>query len=220
LLPVRQPGTRKTPPSRGPTGSATDTRLEPVLRARAEELAPGRVRSTTLPARRCMSATLPLSSSPHARASRRVHAPYLAVKRQLSTLPGTDGNQPGITGKQPNARNPSSRPFQDPHQRHDQRLLPHVQPGDGPTDDHALDLRRALENREARGGTTSFRTHRGSAVKRACWIDPGPAARPPGPAWTLVVAFLVAAGSCRRADRGQAGARSAAPSGAGEDERA
>jgi hypothetical protein len=28
------------------------------------------------------------------------------------------------------------------------RLLAHVKPGDGPTDDHALDLRRALENRE------------------------------------------------------------------------
>jgi hypothetical protein len=41
--------------------------------------------------------------------------------------------------------------------RHDQRLLPHVQPGDGPTDDHALDLRRALEDREARGGGGSFR---------------------------------------------------------------
>src|SRR6266851_670400 len=34
------------------------------------------------------------------------------------------------------------------NQRHDLRLLAHVKPGDGPTDDHALDLRRALENRE------------------------------------------------------------------------
>src|SRR5216683_3494786 len=34
------------------------------------------------------------------------------------------------------------------NQRHDPRLLAHVKPGDGPTDDHALDLRRALENRE------------------------------------------------------------------------
>jgi hypothetical protein len=42
-------------------------------------------------------------------------------------------------------------------QRHDLRLLPHVKPADGPADDHALDLRRALENREARGGTSSFR---------------------------------------------------------------
>jgi hypothetical protein len=48
-------------------------------------------------------------------------------------------------------------PIQDPHQRHDLRLLPQVQPGDGPSDDHALDLRRALENGEARGGAGSFR---------------------------------------------------------------
>jgi hypothetical protein len=72
-------------------------------------------------------------------------------------LSGTGGNQPGITGKQPTARNPSRRPFQDPHQRHDPRLSPHVKPRDGPSDDHALDLRRALENREARGGAGSFR---------------------------------------------------------------
>ena len=51
----------------------------------------------------------------------------------------------------------SRLPFQDPHQRHDLRLLAHVKPGDGPSDDHALDLRRALENREARGGAGSFR---------------------------------------------------------------
>jgi hypothetical protein len=51
----------------------------------------------------------------------------------------------------------SNRPLQDPHQRHDQRLLPHVKPGDGPSDDHALDLRGALEDREARGGACSFR---------------------------------------------------------------
>jgi hypothetical protein len=31
------------------------------------------------------------------------------------------------------------------HQRHDLRLLPHVEPGDGPTDDHALNLARSLK---------------------------------------------------------------------------
>jgi len=48
--------------------------------------------------------------------------------------------------------------FQDPHQRRDLRLLPHVKPGDGPTDDHALDLGCALENGEVRGGTGGFRS--------------------------------------------------------------
>ena len=42
-------------------------------------------------------------------------------------------------------------------ERHDLRLLPHVQPGDGPTDDHALNLRRALKNGEAHGDARSFR---------------------------------------------------------------
>ena len=36
--------------------------------------------------------------------------------------------------------------------------LPHVKPGDGPSDDHALNLRRALQNGEARRGTGSFRS--------------------------------------------------------------
>src|SRR5215472_3015586 len=86
-------------------------------------------------------------------------AATLAVRgqHQLSTLSGTDGSQPGMTGKQPTAQNRRHSPSQDPHQRHDLRLLPHVKPGDGPTDDHALDLRRALENGEARGGARSFR---------------------------------------------------------------
>jgi hypothetical protein len=103
---------------------------------------------------------------------------------QLSTLSGTGGNQPGITGKGPTAGNRTARhdrgpsistlrvsplrsarateigvhgPFQDPRQRHDLRLLAHVKPGDSPADDHALDLRRTLEDREARGGPGSFR---------------------------------------------------------------
>jgi hypothetical protein len=46
---------------------------------------------------------------------------------------------------------------QSSHQRDGQRALSHVKPGDGPSDDHALDLRRALENREAHGGMSSFR---------------------------------------------------------------
>jgi hypothetical protein len=46
----------------------------------------------------------------------------------------------------------------EPHQRHDLPLLPHVQPGEGPTDDHPLDLRRALKRGEARGGSGSFRS--------------------------------------------------------------
>ncbi len=33
------------------------------------------------------------------------------------------------------------------------RLLAHVQPSDGPSDDHALDLRGALEDREVVGRT-------------------------------------------------------------------
>jgi len=41
--------------------------------------------------------------------------------------------------------------------RDDQRLLPHVKPGDGPADDHPLDFQRALENREARGVARSLR---------------------------------------------------------------
>jgi hypothetical protein len=66
-------------------------------------------------------------------------------------------HQPGLraSGQPPETR--VHRSFQDPHQRHDQRLLPHVKPGDSPADDHALDLRRALENREAPGDTGSFR---------------------------------------------------------------
>jgi hypothetical protein len=42
-------------------------------------------------------------------------------------------------------------------QRRYLRLLPDFEPGDGAADDHALDLRGALEDREARGGTGSFR---------------------------------------------------------------
>jgi hypothetical protein len=56
-------------------------------------------------------------------------------QHQLSTLSGTSGNQPGITGKRLAAKYRSSRPVQAPHQRHDLRLLPH-----GPSDDHALDF--------------------------------------------------------------------------------
>jgi hypothetical protein len=44
-----------------------------------------------------------------------------------------------------------------PALRQDQRLLPHVEAGHGPSDDHALDLGRALENGEAHGGMSSFR---------------------------------------------------------------
>src|SRR5215469_1404142 len=41
------------------------------------------------------------------------------------------------------------RPVQAPHSAPvTQRLLPHVKPGDGRSDDEALDLRRALEDRE------------------------------------------------------------------------
>ena len=35
--------------------------------------------------------------------------------------------------------------------------LAHIKPCNGPADDHALDLGRALENGEARGGPGSFR---------------------------------------------------------------
>jgi hypothetical protein len=68
--------------------------------------------------------------------------PYLTVRgqHQLSTLSGTGGNQPGVTGKRSTTRIQSSRALSKPRQRHDQQLLPHVKPGDGPTDDHALDL--------------------------------------------------------------------------------
>jgi hypothetical protein len=40
------------------------------------------------------------------------------------------------------------RPVQAADQRHDLRLLAHVKPGDGPTDDHALKLAPSLEDRE------------------------------------------------------------------------
>jgi hypothetical protein len=62
------------------------------------------------------------------------------------------------TGKRPTARSLSSPVFQDMHQGHDQWLLPHVKPGDGPSDDHALKLARSFKYREARGGAASFRS--------------------------------------------------------------
>lgn len=46
--------------------------------------------------------------------------------------------------------------LEDPHQCRERRLSPHVKPGGGPTDDHALAIRRALEDREADGGAASF----------------------------------------------------------------
>jgi hypothetical protein len=48
-------------------------------------------------------------------------------------------------------------PFQDPHQHHGLGLLPHVKPGDGPSDDQPLNLPCTLKYREARGGAGSFR---------------------------------------------------------------
>ena len=42
--------------------------------------------------------------------------------------------------------------------RVDLRLLAHVKPGDGPTDDHPPDLRRAIEIGEAGGRAASFRS--------------------------------------------------------------
>jgi hypothetical protein len=60
------------------------------------------------------------------------------------------------------------------------------------------------------------------AVKSACWIDPVICSRLPGWVGLLSWLFLVAAGLCRRAARGQAiSARSrGARQGVGEDERA
>ena len=49
-------------------------------------------------------------------------------------------------------------PLQAPHYCHDQRSLPHVKPGDGPSDDHAPDLRRALENGRHRTSKCAPRT--------------------------------------------------------------
>jgi hypothetical protein len=88
-----------------------------------------------------------------------VQRPTLTVRgqHQLCTLSRTSGDQPGITGKRPASKIPNARPVEAPHQRHDQRLLTHVTPGDGPTDDHARDLRRALENQKACGRARSFR---------------------------------------------------------------
>jgi hypothetical protein len=43
------------------------------------------------------------------------------------------------------------------YQCHDLRLLPHVKAGDGPSDDHALNLARSFKYREADGDACSFR---------------------------------------------------------------
>jgi hypothetical protein len=59
-------------------------------------------------------ATLSAPDPRHFQASRPVSdaTQWLWGQHQLSTLSGTDGNQPGITGKRPTARNRSSRtPF-------------------------------------------------------------------------------------------------------------
>jgi hypothetical protein len=48
-------------------------------------------------------------------------------------------------------------PLSPRHQRHDLRLLAYVKPGEGAADDHALDFRCALEDREDTSGQGSFR---------------------------------------------------------------
>jgi hypothetical protein len=93
-------------------------------------------------------------------ASRPIRGTTLTVRGSAPTQHAV-GNWRGPTGNNGQTANRQKTGvhgrFQDPHQRHELRLLPHVEPGDGPSDDHALDLRRALENREDRGGTGSFR---------------------------------------------------------------
>jgi hypothetical protein len=89
--------------------------------------------------------------------------------------PETTGKQPARTGQfGPESRPPHSaaeRPFARVHNRYMRSSgLPNVQPGDRAADQHPLDLRRALEDREDPGGRGSFRR---SAACGGLWYQHG-----------------------------------------------
>jgi len=73
-----------------------------------------------------MKCSLPTPLQPHARATKSPRYRELTGTNQEKRANGQP-REPRVHG-----------PFQDPHHRHDQRLLPHVRPGHGPADDHAL----------------------------------------------------------------------------------